>query len=262
MKNHDDVIANVFCRRDKYKTTQKQKRKTLFKTLSLTACFCLLAFAGFRVMQNGFFQQTPAPIPENAVTPDALDVMNNKVSSLPSKGKPAKENVIHINQVSELDSITFTNGICIRNDDEVKLSKKQGLAYYGTNVYPKVPQDLTAKNGQDNFCIYKRNFGTGEVYFDGFSLEYSSNNCKRLIYVIGGKSSYTQSLITNSITNRQKNGEDFETSEINGEKVFIALNINTGEYSANFIYKDVCFLIYVKNLTEDEIISVISSLIK
>lgn len=248
MRNHRDVIENVFQRRDKYQTEQKQKRRKVIKIGAFTVCFCLITLVGFEICKGNLFQKSSAAAEERFVS-DTVKHDNNKYN--------AKENIIKINEISDSASADRKKmNICLFTEDRVELSLEEATSYYGTNICPEVPQDLTAWESQDKFEIYKRDGGVGEVYYDVFILNYSNKDFTRSVNIEGCKGKLPPSCIANW------EFEDFEISKINGEKVFIALDKDTGYYFAEFMYKNVGFRIIIEGLNEDEIVSVISSLIK
>lgn len=93
----------------------------------------------------------------------------------------------------------------------------------------------------------------GEVCYDTFILNYSNGD--RHINVEGAKGKYPFSCYGNWEC------EDFEPSTIKGETVYLALNKETGYGFAKFMYHDVGFRIIFEGMTENEIVSVVSSLI-
>ena len=131
------------------------------------------------------------------------------------------------------------------NDNEMN-------AYYGVNVFPTVPTDLERKN-EERFGIYKRK-SSGEVYYDGNTISYANADHSRGIAV-----------------NVEKDGLPFDfcnmfadiqtRSIINGVEVGIA-QTPIGEMYAEFMYQNVGFRIWTSGLTQDELISIVESILK
>lgn len=240
MRNHNEVTESVFRRRDEYNERKKQRRNTVIKISSSAACLGIATLVAFNVGQSNAKEN---PMIQN--TPTSTTVLQDSNVG----------NIIKINNIqSELSA--DRQKVRLDEKDRVILTKDEGLSYYGTNIYPEVPSDLNEWSGQDSFDIYKRNGGTGETYYDIFVLNYSNAEFSRSINIEGGKSHYAKSRY-----GHLKN-EDYDVSIINGEKIFIALNAESGYYFAEFVHKDVAFRMITEGLTESEIVSVISSLVK
>ncbi len=247
MRNHNDVTRILLQRRDDYEAAQKRKRKLCLKIGSFAACFCLIAVIGIGAGYGGLLKKPEGQLANSADssiigTEDDLD-----------REQDINVNIINSNTIS--DSAKKLN-VNLRVSDRIVLSSDEALEYYGTNIFPKVPEDLNAWEGQDKFNVYKRDGGTGEAYYDTFCLNYSSSDFKRCVNIEGAKGDYPLSDTGNWELN------DFKPSEINGQEVYIALNTDTEHYFVKFMYNNVAFQIIMEDLTEDEVVSVVSSLIK
>ena len=162
-----------------------------------------------------------------------------------------KENKILIHHIDNLVENRMDIGLFC--DDYVPMTLEQMNAYYGSNVIADVPTDLTTWEGE-SYGIYKREKGTGEIYWDqniqNFSNEESSRNL--LIETAKGRLPFHCCIVFDPET---------ESSVIKGEDVAIGITDN-GNYCVWFIHNDVGFYIFANGITEDELISVIESLIQ
>ena len=138
-------------------------------------------------------------------------------------------------------------------DDFVKMTREEMIEYYGVDYIPDVPADI--KPWEDERSgIYKRDGGTGEVYWDTDILNYSNEDFTRSVHVEVDKGSYVlQDYLYFKGTE--------EKSVINNVDVLIGLTEN-GYYYSEFMYKGVGFLIDAKGVTLDEFVAIISSIIK
>ena len=101
--------------------------------------------------------------------------------------------------------------------------------------------------------MYKRDGGTGEVYWDSIVLNYDNDDFTRSVNIEIDKDhlpvtcyAFFDSLL--------------EKSLINDTEVAIGLS-EGGYYHAEFFYQDVGFRMIANGITEDELVSIISSLI-
>lgn len=242
MKNYNEVAENVFRRRDEFNTVRKQKRREFTLRIGMTAaCFCLAALIGFGAWQGGLLGQVPAVLSESTAKEE-------------NKKDISEVDVICFNNVTDdTSSARLKLDFELIDADEVVMTKDEYLAYFGTNIYPEVPEGFVEWGENDRYSIYKKNGGTGEVYYDTFILNYSNGD--RYINIEGTKGKYPFSCYANW------EFENFEPSIIKGETVYLALNKETGYGFAKFIYRDVGFTIIFEGITENEIVSVVSSLI-
>lgn len=68
--------------------------------------------------------------------------------------------------------------ICLTGDDFVEMSLEEMLQYYGLNFVPDVPADIKPWE-EEKYGIYKRDGGTGAVYWDAVILNYSNSDFTR-----------------------------------------------------------------------------------
>ena len=184
--------------------------------------------------------ETPAPATEVPVAP------------VPTEGQ------IKVNIIAELpaaEAVEDKLEVVRNKKDAVTLDYAQAKEYFGTEIYPKIPEDLIAEAENGRFEIYRHNGGKGEVYHDVFVLNYSNTDMSRHVNIEGSKNKYTLEEI------EQWHGEGYKLSLINGETVYFALNDGTDYYFAQFEHNGVGFRIIMAGLTKAEAIRVVESLV-
>ena len=141
-------------------------------------------------------------------------------------------------------------GIAKHGKDFIPMNKEEMVAYYGCNVFPDIPDDISLK--EQHWGIYKRNQGTGEIYWDQIRQDYENADQSRrlVIETCKGKLPFFDVVFP---------PDKEEKSIINGQEVMIGLS--EFGYEVWLFYKDVGFFIFADGITEEELISIISSLI-
>ena len=219
MKNYDELTNDLLERRDRYVADQKKKRKSLMSVATSLCCLCLVALLGFGMWQGGMFNTTPPDQTlEDALYPGIKD--NFDESKGESADNPAANNRIVINTIN-------------------------GISADRMNIKPWEDE----RSG-----IYKRDGGTGEVYWDTDILNYSNEDFTRSVHVEVDKGSY---VLKDYLF---FNGTE-EKSVINNFEVFIGLSEN-GYYYSEFMYNGIGFLIDAEGVTEEEFVAIIASIIK
>lgn len=249
MKNCDDMVNSLLERREMYIVEQKRKKKILTRTVTSMCCVSLVALLGFVVWQGGKFSTPIEQKVNDSLYPGIKDTLDE------SKGKytdnPAENNQIHIQKVKEFPTTTRAMFALIC-DDYISMSRDEINEYYGTNIFPTVPSDLKEHN-ENSYGIYKRENGTGDIYWDSNGINYSNEDCSRSVYVAIDKDCVPFDFC-NLFNDTQSR------SVINNIEIGIAQTAN-GNYYAEFMYRNVGFRIVTAGLTLDEFISVISSLL-
>lgn len=250
MKNCDEMVNSLLERREQYISEQKRKRKVITSTATSMCCVCLVALLGFGMWQGGMFNTAPSDqIVEDALYPGIKDNFDESKGESPDN--PAANNKIIVHQIDGLSADKMN--ICLLVDDFVVMDKAELNEYYGINVFPTVPDDIKEWEDQQ-FGIYKRNGGTGEVYWDGEVLNYSNEDFSRTVNIEIKKNSVP-------VCDYGFLEATEEKSIINNVEVAIGHSAD-GYYYAQFLYHNVGFQIVAKGLTQDEFVSIISSLIK
>lgn len=250
MKNYDELTNDLLERRDRYVADQKKKRKSLMGVATSLCCLCLVALLGFGMWQGGMFNTTPPDQTlEDALYPGIKD--NFDESKGESADNPAANNRIVINTINGISADRMKINLAV--DDFVKMTREEMIEYYGVDYIPDVPADI--KPWEDERSgIYKRDGGTGEVYWDADILNYSNEDFTRSVHVEVDKGSYVlQDYLYFKGTE--------EKSIINNHEVYIGLTEN-GYYYSEFMYNGVGFLIDANGVTEEEFIAIIASIIK
>lgn len=250
MKNCDEMVNSLLERREQYVAEQKRKRRIITRTATSMCCVCLVALLGVGIWQSGMFGTTP-PVQsmEDALYPGIKDNFDESKGESPDN--PAANNKIVINSIEGVSADKMN--INLLETDFVELTRDEMIAYYGVDYVPTVPEDITAWEDERS-GIYKRNGGSGEVYWDADILNYSNEDFTRTVHL--------------EVDNGNNVLPDYfffkgteEKSVINNVFVLIGLSEN-GYYYADFTYKDIGFHINAKGVTEDEFVAIITSIIE
>ena len=254
MKSYDELTNNLLERRDTYVTEQKRKRKTTMNIATSLCCFCMVVLLGFGAWNSGFFNelpldQTPDETIGDALYPGIKDTFDDQNGE--SATNPAANNKIVINSVEGL-SVDKMN-IALMLDDFIEMSREEMCEYYGVDYIPDVPVDIKAWEDERS-GIYRRNGGTGEVYWDADVLNYSNEDFTRSVHIEVDKGSYVL--------------KDYyffkgteEKSVINNYEVLIG-HSESGYYYSEFMYNGIGFLIDATGVTDDEFIAIIASILQ
>lgn len=250
MKNYDELTNDLLERRDHYVADQKKKRKNLMSVATSLCCLCLVALLGFGMWQGGMFNTTPPDQTlEDTLYPGIKD--NFDESKGESADNPAANDRIIINTINGISADKMNINLAV--DDFVKMTREEMVEYYGVDYIPDVPADI--KPWEDERSgIYKRDGGTGEVYWDADILNYSNEDFTRSVHVEVDKGSYVLKDCYYFKGNEEK-------SIINNHEVYIGLTEN-GYYYSEFMYNGVGFLIDANGVTEEEFIAIIASIIQ
>lgn len=252
MKNCDEMVNSLLERREQYAAKQKRKRRALTRTITSMCCVCLVTLLGFGMWRGGFFNITPpTQTIEDAVYPGVKDAFDE------SKGEPAENptvnNKIIVHRIDGLSSDRYKLDVDLAANDFVVMDRVQLNEYYGLNVFPMVPGDLKEWEDQQ-FGVYKKDGGFGDVYWDATVLNYSNEDFSRAVNVELQKDALPLCDYAFFHTIEEK-------SIINKIEVAIGRS-DEGYYYAQFMYQNVGFQIIADGLTQDEFVAVISSLIQ
>lgn len=259
MKNSEEMVNSLLERRDRYVTEQKKKKAIITRTATSMCCVCLVALLGFGMWQGGMFNTTPSnQTVEDAPYPGIKDNFDESKGGSPdnptANNKPdnsAANNKIVISTISGIPSNDMRLNLAV--EDFVEMSREEMIEYYGIDYFPVVPADMEAWEG-GRLGIFKRNGGTGEVYWDQNILNYSNQDVTRHINIEVAKGNIP--FLDYGIFSVED-----ETSVINNVELKIGLT-DDGHYFTEFMYKNVGFIISAKGLTQDEFVSAIASIIK
>lgn len=250
MKSCDEMVNSLLERREQYVTEQKRKRKIITRTATSMCCVCLVALLGFGMWRGRMLNTVvPDQTAEDTLYPGIKD--NFDASKGESPDDSAANNKIVINTIDGV--LANKMNICLIGDDFVDMSRDEMIAYYGVDYIPVVPADIKALEDERS-GIYKRDGGTGEVYWDADILNYSNEDFTRNVHIEVNKGSYVLRDYLHFEGTEEK-------SVINNVEVLIGLT-DSGHYYSEFMYNGVGFLVDAEGVTEDEFISVIASVIK
>ena len=258
MKNSEEMVNSLLERRDKYAAEQKKKRTIITRTVTSMCCFCLVALLGFGVWQGGMFGTTPPAINgdqtlsgENSNTnPNESTGLNNNPQNQGGQ-TDAPNNKIVINSINGISADKMNINLAL--EDRIKMSIEDTCEYYGVDYVPDVPADIKMWTDQCGI-IYRRNGGTGEVYWDHNVLNFSNEDFTRSVHVEIDKGSYVlQDYLYFKGTE--------EKSVINNVEIVIGL-AESGYYYSEFMFNGVGFLVDAEGVTEDEFVAIIASIIK
>lgn len=252
MKNYDETINSVFSRIEEYNALQKKKKQNVIKFTTTLSCVCLAVIVGAVIWKSNQ-PDTPEQTIDDALYPGIDDTVDDNIASDKSE---ASSNAASTNKIviNKLDSISNSiMDIALMWDDFVVMNEYELNEYYGINVFPSVPSDLEAWDDQQ-YGIFKRDNGSGEIYHDVNGLNYTNEDYSRSVNVEMSKGQLPFSCFI-------LEHDNIEKSIINGTEVDIATTPN-GFYYVEFIYSNVGFRIVTDGLNEDELVEVISSIIK
>ena len=250
MKNCDEMVNSLLERRDRYLAEQKRKRSIITRTVTSMCCVCLVALLGFCIWQGRMFNTAPpAQTVEDTLYPGIKDNFDESKGEAPDN--PAANNKIVIHSIDGISADKMN--IALMLDDFVEMTSDEMIAYYGVDYIPDVPSDIKAWE-EERSGIYRRNGGTGEVYWDADILNYSNEDFTRTVHLEVDKGS-------NVLQDYLYFKGTEEKSVINNVEVLIGLTEN-GYYYAEFMYNGVGFLIDAEGVTEDEFVDILSSIIK
>ncbi len=251
MKNCNEMVTSLLERRTNYETEQK-KRNKIFANGAISVCsVCLAVLLGFGIARSGWFNPEPDVSAEDAIYAGMKDNFDELGGESPTD--PAANNKIVINRV---DTISFDRAklnINLNLDDAVYLDEAEICEYYGVNIFPTVPDDLRCID-KGPYNIFYRDAGVGEVYWDQTVLNFDNHDFSRSVNMEVKKGSLP--LLDYSFGDNAP-----EKSLINNWEVTVYAD-SSGYFSALFMYRDTGFCVNARGLTQDEFISVISSLIK
>ncbi len=237
MKTCSEMTSNVFFRIEQHKIVRKKRKKIITSVLvPITGVFiavvAVMLFAPNKALK-------PMPDSVNSVIQSQTDKLKNKII------------------VNKIDSISLGKMyICLLCEDYVPMTKEEVNEYYGMDIFPEVPKDLMPwdrENDSAGFGIYRRDGGTGEVYHDTITLNYSNDDFTRNVNIEIAKGKLPFCC----------NGsfeEHCEKSIICGAEALIGQN-EDGYYLIEMMYKDVGFRFIIEGLTIEEIEGIIESLV-
>lgn len=256
MKTYNEMASDALRRIGEHEENQRKRRLIIKRTVTPILSFGLAAFLGIGIWRSGTVQDTPTP--QYAMSNDTIKAESTEKSD----GRETQESVknqdtIVINHIDGISSDSARMNINLQWDDFVKMDAAELIDYYGTDIFPSVPSDLTNWDTADDFGgygIYRRNKGTGEVYWDTTVLNYANSDITRSVNIEVAKDRLPFVCFAVDTAKYQK-------SVISEHEVYIGIS-EAGYYQAQFMHHNTGFILTMEGLSEKEVISVIQSIIK
>ncbi len=250
MKNCDEMVNCLFERRERYDAERKKKKAAAVRAAASVCCVCFIALLGVAVWGGGTFRATaPDQTAGNAVYSGTQNSAREDHGEAPANSAADDRIVIH--PVNEIPT-ERKNGICLWTEDFVEMTREEMIGYYGMDYVPDVPADLKPWEAEPQ-GIFRRNGGTGEVYWDTVILNYSNGDFTRNVHLVVDKGSRV-------LQDCYRLEEAKEKSVINNVEIFMGVT-DGGYYYAEFIYKGVGFLFEADGVTQEEFIAMTASVL-
>lgn len=250
MKNYEEVTNDLLARRGRYEAQCRRNRKMMVSVSVPLCCFSLIIGAGFLMRRDGMASPiTPTAAIKDAVCPGITDYIDDKHGQILTE--PATNNKIVIHSIDGVSSGIMN--IALKGDDFVEMSREEMIDYYGVDYFPVVPADIPSMENHVS-GIFKRNGGTGEVYWDQNQLDFANADFTRgvSLSVNKGNRVFQQFLYFQGTEER---------SVINNMEILIGLT-DEGYYYSEFMLGDVGFLVSAYGVTEAEFVAIIESVLK
>lgn len=251
MKNYEQITNDLLRRRDKYVTEQRKKKKRLAVTTASMCCVCITVLMAVGLHHGGQINSAPEQTANDTLYPGIKDNFDESKGESPDA--VSANNKIVINKIDSTSAARLKLDIDIKEDDFVEMSLDEMKQYYGVDIEPVVPVDIKPWK-DERYGVYKRNGGTGEVYYETTIFNYSSEDYKRDVHLEISKGKIPFSCCLHSDGTEKK-------SVINNHEVFIGLS-ESGYYYTEFMYQGVGFIIYADGVSQEEFVNIIASVIK
>lgn len=250
MKNCDEMVESLLERRAQYAAEQKGKRARIARIAAAAGCACLAVLLGVGIWQGG---KPGAAQPEQTVAdalyPGIKDTFD--VSRGESPVDPAANNKIIVHPVSGVSADRAIVGL--KDEDFVAMTREEMVEYFGVNYIPEVPEDILPWEDERS-GVYRKDGGTGEVYWAADILNYADADFTRTVHVEVNKGSDVPQCCL------YFEGKE-EKSVINSVELLIGQSKN-GYYYAEFQYQNVGFLISAGGVTQEEFVNILASILK
>lgn len=259
MKHYDEMADSVLNRVHAY---EKEKRNRMRFAGNLGAALCCMAL----VCLVSFGSLQPARESPNVTDPMDHTGLSGVQILVPDNGPTVSQDAdatevrgtteavilldqVHVNVLAE-EPIADTFAIARMRDDFLPMGDEELDSYYGIYIHPTVPADLARKNSNES-GIYRRGGGTGDVYWDQNSYDYTNEDDTRFVVVTANSDTLPYSFFAVL-------DENAETSDISGLQVQVGQW--EGCYYAEFLIQNVGFRVVSRGLTLEEFVNVIASL--
>lgn len=244
MKSYDETITSVFDKIQTHRAKQKRKKQIVLSAV-VPVCLMAVCIAGIWMYQSSDTQDYILSEPTAPVSMDS-----EVLPTSPADTSPAENNDrIIINPMGDMSEERMNIALLMK--DEIFMTLEEMCEYYGTDIAPEVPDDMT-QLATDRFSIYRQHEKTGEIYWDQNAQHFESEDGSRKVYVETKKGKLPFHCCV--IYEPEK-----DSSIINGVAVAIGI-YDDGAYGAWFMYRNTGFFVNTMGITVEELADVIRSL--
>lgn len=232
MKSYDEMASSALKQVKQYENKRRQKRKMIKRTLlpvCLVIALSVVAFQGETLQKNDIFK-------------------NER-----TKTETTDEIIINQDNVSVLDNASYKLAIELSPNDAIHLDQDGINQYFGMNIFPTVPSDLSSWQDDDDFNGYRIYRKNNEVYWDQQVLNYTNEDFTRSVNLEVAKDDLP---LMDFLLDQAKATQ----SVIANHAVYIEYG-QDGYYQARFICERTGFVLTTTGLSQTEVIAVIESLL-
>ncbi|MDD6236731.1 MAG: hypothetical protein PUB00_05060 [Clostridiales bacterium] len=284
MKNSSEWISDIHEKAEKRFAQQKKRRKMIVSISSSAACLALVLCSVIAVpnlIDNNLLtisSKTPSANQtldnahnNNSLGSDHADAQittspssKENLSESPSTDESGKSNTMQASDIdittNQQNKIVFNQIVSVNSvksniallcDDFIEMSIDEVNQYYGVNVVPDVPDDMAEKPNQ-TYGIFKRNGGTGEVYYEQNGIQFSNKDFSKQVTVAVAKNRLPFfDVVYESVE---------EVSTINNIEILFG-ETEYGELYADFLYRNVGFSIFAAGISRNEFVNIVASIL-
>ncbi|MDR1914415.1 MAG: hypothetical protein LBQ68_08060 [Clostridiales bacterium] len=231
------------------KSIVNKPRHRAYQFAALAASLCVVIAATVIAFPN---------LMNSGIVTDPGNLSGNPAADNSQGEKPSIPNTTKIVVNDLADGLSEPRiKIDLLEGDFTLMTKQETINYYGIDFFPKsIPADMT-ENTENTFGVYKRNGGTGEIYYGVNMAWYINADVSRELQVTVDKGQLPYSGLAYL-------GEEYEKSMINGIDLVIKRSVGySGEvmFIAEMMYKGNGIRVYSNNLTQLEFVDAITSLL-
>ncbi len=242
MKSYEEVTRDLLKRRNEYEEAQARRQRTVLRAAVPVCSVALVAAMGVGVWKSGVLEKPP-------VTSNSSNVGGQLVSP----DDPHANDKIVINKLETVGMGSLDIGLV--PEDFIEMTYDEMLEYYGAEIIPDIPENLTLEEYEDRrYGIYKRDGGTGEVYYDNTRFDYFDQDGIRNVSIEAAKGRLPFSCVVFADDCKEK-------SYIRGVEILM-VKIGKEGYSAELMVRGVGFRIKSGGLSEEEFVDVVASIIE
>ncbi len=244
MKNRDEMVNSLLMRRTQYIAEQKRKQSIFNRTIASMCCLCLMVVSCFGLWQNDAPGNKHPQSATDALYPGVKDTFDDL------HGESSADKII-IHTVENFSGNKMN--IALMMEDFTPMNLNELSTYYGYTIFPALSGHLIASENH-RFGIYRRNGGSGAVYWDSNGIHYGNEDGSKQLHVEVRKDSLPlcDYVFYHSIK---------EKSVINGIEVAFGHSAN-GMYYAQFMHRRLGFQLVAQGLTQQEFVEVLSEMIR